>query len=98
LGPCSEEPCNALPNGFTPHQLRHTCASILRSQGADVKAIQMQLGQSSPSVTLNVYTHLFGGDLDRLYEDVDAAHRDASSHSHGALVGPSEVSSVVPLR
>jgi len=29
---------------ITPHDLRHTCASLMRAAGADVKAIQQQLG------------------------------------------------------
>lgn len=48
----------------TPHDLRHTCASLMRSVGADVKAIQQQLGHRSPVVTMTVYTHLFEGELD----------------------------------
>ncbi|HUO45957.1 MAG TPA: tyrosine-type recombinase/integrase, partial [Acidimicrobiia bacterium] len=48
---------------ITPHDLRHTCASLMRAAGADVKAIQQQLGHRNATVTLNVYTHLFEGDL-----------------------------------
>jgi hypothetical protein len=33
-----------------------------------VKAVQIQLGHSSPMVTLNIYTHLFSDDLDALWE------------------------------
>jgi len=40
------------------HDLRHTYASLLIEQGEDVKYIQDQLGHSSPTVTLDVYTHL----------------------------------------
>ena len=40
------------------HDLRHTFASILIAQGENVKYIQSQLGHSSPTVTLNVYSHL----------------------------------------
>ena len=31
--------------------------------GADVKAIQQQLGHRNATVTLNTYIHLFAGDL-----------------------------------
>lgn len=40
------------------HDLRHTYASLLIEQGENIKYIQSQLGHSTPSVTLNVYTHL----------------------------------------
>jgi integrase len=56
---------------LTPHQLRHFCASFLHSRGASLKAIQEQLGHSSPTMTLSVYTHLFGGDLDGLYDGLE---------------------------
>jgi len=56
----------------TLHDCRHTCASLLIRQGASIKAVQQQLGHSTPMVTLNVYAHLFEDDLDRLYEALDA--------------------------
>lgn len=40
------------------HDLRHTYASLLLQQGENIKYIQTQLGHSSPTVTLNVYSHL----------------------------------------
>jgi integrase len=40
------------------HCLRHTFASLLIHQGENIKYIQSQLGHSSPTVTLNVYSHL----------------------------------------
>lgn len=40
------------------HDLRHTFASMLIEQGENIKYIQSQLGHSTPTVTLNVYTHL----------------------------------------
>lgn len=57
-----------IPAGLKPHHLRHTCASLVIRRGASVKAVQTQLGHSSPTVTLNVYTHLFGDELDSLWE------------------------------
>jgi integrase len=41
------------------HDLRHTYASMLIEQGESIKYIQNQMGHSSPTVTLNIYTHLF---------------------------------------
>lgn len=40
------------------HDLRHTYASLLIEQGENIKYIQTQLGHSSPTVTLNVYSHV----------------------------------------
>ncbi len=57
---------------ITPHHLRHTCASLMRAGGADVKAIQQQLGHRSATVTLNTYTHLFEGDLDDVMDRLEA--------------------------
>ena len=56
---------------ITPHDLRHTCASLMRAAGADVKAIQQQLGHRNATVTLNTYTHLFEGDLAELMDRLE---------------------------
>ena len=53
------------------HGLRHTCASLLIREGAGVMAVSKQLGHSTPTVTLNVYSHLFDDDLDRLFAGLD---------------------------
>jgi hypothetical protein len=41
------------------HDLRHTFASILIREGADVVFVARQLGHANPSITLRVYAHLF---------------------------------------
>lgn len=50
--------------GLTPHELRHTCASLAVSAGANVKALQRMLGHSSAKETLDTYADLFDSDLD----------------------------------
>ena len=45
-------------NKFTPHQLRHTYASLLYQAGVDVLTAKDQLGHSDIKTTLNIYTHL----------------------------------------
>lgn len=40
-----------------PHDLRHTCATVAISSGADIKSVQSLLGHATASFTLNVYTH-----------------------------------------
>ena len=39
----------------SPHDLRHTCASLMLSSGADVKSVQEILGHADASTTLNFY-------------------------------------------
>ena len=41
------------------HDLRHSYASLLIAQGENIKYIQIQLGHSKPTITLDVYAHLF---------------------------------------
>ena len=41
------------------HELRHTCASILNSNGIDPVTIKERLGHSDTSTTMNIYTHPF---------------------------------------
>jgi hypothetical protein len=41
------------------HDLRHTFASVLVAQGANVVFLSRQLGHASPDITLKVYAHLF---------------------------------------
>ena len=50
--------------GLTPHELRHTAASLAVSAGANVKAVQRMLGHASAAMTLDVYSGLFDDDLD----------------------------------
>ncbi|OAZ40972.1 hypothetical protein A9Z40_03250 [Microbacterium arborescens] len=44
---------------ITLHTLRHTYASNLAASGCDVVTVQRALGHSQPSITLNVYSHLW---------------------------------------
>jgi integrase len=59
--------------GLTPHDLRHTAASLAVSSGANVKAVQRLLGHASAAMTLDVYASLFDDDLDALAERLDEA-------------------------
>lgn len=49
---------------MTPHDLRHTAASLAVSSGANVKALQRMLGHKSAAETLDVYADLFDEDLE----------------------------------
>ena len=48
----------------TPHDLRHTAASLAVSAGANVKAVQKMLGHASAAMTLEIYADLFDDDLE----------------------------------
>lgn len=66
--------------GLTPHDLRHTAASLAIAAGANVKAVQRMLGHSSAAMTLDVYAGLFGDDLDSVAVLLDA-HVPQMRHS-----------------
>lgn len=57
-----------IPGHLTIHDLRHTAASLMVRAGANVKAVQRQLGHKSAAMTLDVYADLFDDDLDELSE------------------------------
>jgi integrase len=61
----------------TPHDLRHTAASLAVSTGAHVKSVQRMLGHASAAMTLDVYADLFEDDLDSVAEALDLARRAA---------------------
>ncbi|MVU83462.1 tyrosine-type recombinase/integrase [Nocardia sp. ET3-3] len=61
----------------TPHDLRHTCASLAVSAGANVLALARMLGHSDPSITLKTYADLFDTDLDRVAVAMDKAYSPA---------------------
>jgi len=52
----------ALGESWSPHELRHSCASIMLASGADLKTVSATLGHSSIRVTADVYAHLMRGD------------------------------------
>jgi integrase len=48
----------------TPHDLRHTAASLANSAGANVKLAQRMFGHASAAMTLDVDADLLDDDLD----------------------------------
>ncbi len=64
---------------ITPHDLRHTAASLAISAGANVKAVQTMLGHKSAALTLDTYSGLFPDDLDAVGSALDRAASEATA-------------------
>jgi len=62
---------------LTPHDLRHTAASMAIAAGAEVVAVQSMLGHASATETLNTYAHLWPDRLDTITDAVEAARKAA---------------------
>jgi len=75
---------------LTPHDLRHTAASLAVAAGANVKVLQRMLGHASAAMTLDVYAHLFDDDLDAIGTALDraASAESASNPCPKPLSGP----------
>jgi len=58
---------------LTPHDLRHTAASLAISAGANAKAVQRMLGHASAAMTLDTYAGLFDTDAEALADRMDSA-------------------------
>ncbi|MDR1441403.1 MAG: site-specific integrase [Bifidobacteriaceae bacterium] len=58
---------------LTPHELRHTAASLAIAAGADVKVVQQMLGHKSATMTLDLYGHLFPDRLSTVADAMAAA-------------------------
>jgi integrase len=55
------------------HVLRHSYASMLLSQGVDIKRVAECLGHHDPAFTLRVYMHLMKGGEERVRQAIDSA-------------------------
>ncbi len=64
--------------GLTPHDLRHTAASLAIQAGANMKVVQQMLGHASAAMTLDVYAGLFGDDLEAVADSLDVAAETAA--------------------
>ena len=58
-----------LPEGLSPHKLRHTCCSLLFVCGYELPRVMAMLGHADKDVTLRIYAHVMdtdGGERERL--------------------------------
>jgi integrase len=74
--------------GLTPHELRHTAASLAVSAGTHVKAVQRMLGHASAAMTLDTYADLFDNDVDDAAALLDRVRERAteSRRNRGSVV------------
>ncbi|MBB3075586.1 integrase [Streptomyces violarus] len=66
-----------VPQSASMHDMRHFYASMLILHRESIKTVQKRLGHAKPSVTLDVYTHLF--------EEVEDTTRDAVQNVLGSI-------------
>ena len=72
-GPC---PC-WLSGRFCIHDLRHTAVSLMIQAGYPPKMLQEIMGRASIATTLDLYGHLYPGDMDRYADRLGDAAEEA---------------------
>lgn len=75
-----------LPERLRTYDLRHSHASLLIDQGANVLAVAQRMGHSDPSVTLRVYGHLFAGAQEELTRRLDDLRNSTIAKTDGGDV------------
>ena len=64
-----------LSTRFRIHDLRHTAASLTIQAGYPPKMLQAIIGHASLTTTLDLYGHVYPGEMDR-YADRPGTQRD----------------------
>ncbi|MDK1348009.1 site-specific integrase [Streptomyces sp. 378] len=85
--PDGQEPAPVrVPDGASMHDLRHFYASALIKNRESVKTVQRRLGHSKPSITLDIYTHLWPDDEDTTRAAVEAVLGDVPALCPPAVI------------
>jgi site-specific recombinase XerD len=71
---CQAVADSGAPAALSPHELRHTAASMAISAGASIKAVQKMLGHKSATLTLDRYGHLYADELQSVADRLDSLH------------------------
>ena len=58
------------------HDFRHSCASLLINNGANVTLVSKFLGHTKIEETLNTYSHMFSTALDNVVNIIDSLEDD----------------------
>lgn len=74
------EDAAGLPH-ISVHGLRHTFASMLNNAGVDIARISRELGHANIGITLNTYTHVFGGATSSSRGIADAMNKKVADSS-----------------
>ena len=76
---------------FDFHELRHTAAAFMVSEGGNALQVKRRMGHEDVRTTFNVYGHLFDDDEDALVQRLDRRARDAArGRDVGDLLGADE--------
>lgn len=76
-----------LPDHYSPHSLRHSCASFLYAEGVPDKVISTHLGHSSTNITKEIYISLYQDTLDDTAERVERILDDTDDEAEARRAG-----------
>ena len=69
----------AVSTRFRIHDLRHTAASLMVQAGYPPEMLQEMMRHASITTTLDLYGHLYPGDMDRYADRLDDAAGEAGT-------------------